>query len=263
MEPLQEGQEVSYSELLLPSSAGGRLPRRLHSGGERAGGAAVVHQRNAQLSLNRCVSHEPSSGGRAASSSWSSDRVVDEESAQEASGVPYDPLLLDNPETQSENHRTVLTFRSYRSSIIDYMKPSDLKRVTNEQFREQFPHIRLTLSKLRSLKRDLRRIAADCHIDVLSVAQAHVYFEKLALRGLIDKPNRKLVAGACLLLAAKMNDVKGDTMSQLMERTETVFRIHRRDLINCEFGVLVALEFALHLHTGEVEPHLRRLEAGL
>ncbi|XP_043195917.1 CDK5 and ABL1 enzyme substrate 2-like [Amphibalanus amphitrite] len=267
LEPLQEGQEVSYSQLLQPSSAAFRPPRRLHSVENELEAAAAVHQRNTALHvLNRCVSHDPSGTARpAATAPWTSadrgDKVLEEEPPGESQAIPYDPLLLDNPETQSENHRTVLTFRSYRSSIIDYMKPSELKRVTNEQFREQFPHIQLTLSKLRSLKRDLRRIASECHIDSLSVAQAHVYFEKLVLRGLIDKANRKLVAGACLLLSAKMNDVKGESMSQLVERTETVFRINRRDLITCEFSVLVALEFALHLPPSEVEPHLRRLEA--
>ena len=40
-----------------------------------------------------------------------------------------------------------------------------------------------------------------------------------------------------------------------------MYRISRRDLFTCEFSVLVALEFGLHLPTSEIEPHLRRLEA--
>ncbi|XP_013121085.1 CDK5 and ABL1 enzyme substrate 2 isoform X1 [Oreochromis niloticus] len=174
--------------------------------------------------------------------------------------MDYDPNLLSDPQWPCGKHKRVLIFASYMTTVIEYVKPSDLKKDMNETFKEKFPHIKLTLSKIRSLKREMRMVGEDCGLQPVTLAMAYVYFEKLVLQGRLNKQNRKLVSAACILLAAKISsDLKKQEVKHLIDKLEERFRISRRDLISFEFTILVALEMALYLPESKVMPHYRRL----
>ena len=173
----------------------------------------------------------------------------------------YNPNVFDDPELQSGKYRKVITMPSYRLSVLEYARPSHIKRDLNDQFRERFPHVQLTLSKLRAIKKCLLKISLKCSLDLLVVALAYVYFEKFVWKLKVNKANRKISAGCCLLLAAKMLDLKRVDIRPLMDGITDGLHISHRDLLQFEFPVLVALEFSLHIPHWEVQPHLDRLES--
>ncbi|XP_044150828.1 CDK5 and ABL1 enzyme substrate 1 isoform X1 [Bufo gargarizans] len=237
-----DGKTVSYTQFLYPTNALGARRNTIDS--------------TCSFSQFRNASNRNLTLGRANSIQGSIDTGSDIGDFTE-----YDPNLLDDPQWPCGKHKRVLIFPSYMTTVLEYVKPSDLKKDMNETFKEKFPHIKLTLSKIRSLKRDIRKLAQDdCGYEEPTVAMAFVYFEKLALKGKLNKQNRKLCAGACILLAAKIgSDLRKHEVKHLIDKLEEKFRLNRRELMAFEFPILVALEFALHLPEHEVMPHYRRL----
>ncbi|XP_061588490.1 CDK5 and ABL1 enzyme substrate 1 [Cololabis saira] len=237
-----DGKTVSYTQFLYPTNV--------------LGGRRNTIDSTSSFSQSRNASHRSLSLGRANSNQSSLDTGNDLGDFRE-----YDPNLLDDPQWPCGKHKRVLIFPSYMTTVIEYVKPFDLKKDMNETFKEKFPHIRLTLSKIRSLKREIKKLAQDeCGFEEPTVAMAFVYFEKLVLQGKLNKQNRKLCAGACVLLAAKIGgDLKKHEVKLLIDKLEERFRVNRRELIAFEFPVLVALEFNLHLPENEIMPHYRRL----
>ncbi|XP_029012847.1 CDK5 and ABL1 enzyme substrate 2 [Betta splendens] len=237
------GRSVSYAQFLYPTNA---LVRQKPSS---------TSDLTLQIPVSRSAHNMPgrSYPGNRLNSAVGLDLGVDDV-------TDYDPNLLSDPQWPCGKHKRVLIFASYMTTVIEYVKPSDLKKDMNETFKDKYPHIKLTLSKIRSLKREMGVVGEDCGLQPVTIAMAFVYFEKLVLQGRLNKQNRKLVSAACILLAAKISsDLKKQEVKHLIDKLEERFRISRKELISFEFTILVALEMALYLPEGKVLPHYRRL----
>ncbi|XP_059396391.1 uncharacterized protein LOC132128997 [Carassius carassius] len=55
-------------------------------------------------------------------------------------------------------HSLSLAVVLFQTTVIEYVKPSDLKKDVNETFKEKFPHIKLTLSKIRRYTHILNKL---------------------------------------------------------------------------------------------------------
>lgn len=61
-------------------------------------------------------------------------------------------------------------------------------------------------------------LSEESDLEPVTVSMAYVYFEKLILQGKVNKQNRKLCAGACVLLAAKISsDLRKNDVKQLID----------------------------------------------
>ena len=186
------------------------------------------------------------------------------ENTGESSLHEVEQVLLDDPELMSGKHRTVLNLPSFIVSIVQYAKPAKVKKDINERFKEEFPAVTITLTKLRSLKAEMIAISQKMLLDVAVIACSFVYFEKAVLKTKITKHNRKCIAGACLLLAIKFcDDIYSKNIKACMEAITDQFRLSPKEIVCCELQLLVLLEFSLVIPMSELTPVYKRLEVGI
>ncbi len=183
-----------------------------------------------------------------------------------SSTVPYDPLFLDDPELRTGKHKTVIALPGYLASIGHFTRSEELKRELNEQFRQIHPTIdpSLSLSKIRNLKQSLIKVAEGLDLELSTVAKCFTFFEKLVLKDLVNKANRKIVAACCMALAAKSNSDPTDLSYFLLLSTlSEQLTIPMSDIVSTEFLVFAALQFDLFPPQHEYLPHLERILAVL
>eukprot|EP01084_Bolivina_argentea_P222623 376772_1 len=180
----------------------------------------------------------------------------------------YVPKDFDDPQMTAGRHKQVLRDIKQTGPIIcsflKYVKPADLKKELNSQFRDRHPNLppKLTLSKIRSIKRQTILGCNGIREEMGTVALAFVYFEKMCLKMLITKSNRRVAMSVCLLLALKfsadMMKNEADRFKKLFGFFDVEWQISRKQVRKAEFGALVLLGFDLHVYPHHVMYHFYR-----
>ncbi|CAB4411874.1 unnamed protein product [Rhizophagus irregularis] len=190
----------------------------------------------------------------------------------------YNPTYLDNPNLNTEKqpanevkevkptkHRNVLSLSGIMGSFMHHNnRPSDLKRESNARFRISHPDVdpTLTLSQIRKVKLKLLTAATtyeDLDLELSTVAKAYAYFEKLILKRVVNKANRRLYGSICLLLASKVNEPMGKSYLPILESLHKHLDVTIKDITDNEFSVFAHLDFELYLPMQEFMPHFERL----
>ncbi len=101
-------------------------------------------------------------------------------------------------------------------------------------------------------------------IELGTAALAFCYFERLILKGIITKTNRRLAIATSLVLAYKWNE-RGlqagptDRLPALLQWLDRVWYASAAHIFRAEFGALSHLNFALHVPLAHAASHFFRI----
>eukprot|EP01038_Epipyxis_sp_PR26KG_P012988 gene12988-17416_t len=178
-------------------------------------------------------------------------------------GFLFDPNALDDPELIHGSNKYVLQRAASTgpiiSSIILFANEKELKASLNEEFRERHPHLppSLTLSRIRKLKKRILLFCLSIEIELSTVAIAFINFERLCLKCLVTKANRRLAMAVSIVLAYKFNENSTTTensltdyhkiLASLFQYFDTEWDLDKKQVFDAEFGAFVHLGFSLHI----------------
>ncbi|CAM0142340.1 unnamed protein product [Umbelopsis sp. WA50703] len=181
----------------------------------------------------------------------------DQDVEKELTPSAYDPYFLDNENMSADRIKAGGSSHGTNS----HLRPAEVKRELNDLFRSAHPEIpqEITLSKIRAIKEHMLEIGKELDLEISSLAHAYVYFEKLVIKHIITKKNRKLIAGCCLFLATKVNEPKGSKLQPLLDAIDDELDIDADEIWEHEFAVFADLEFNLYVPRREFMPHFERI----
>ncbi|KAJ9062958.1 hypothetical protein DSO57_1004905 [Entomophthora muscae] len=145
-------------------------------------------------------------------------------------------------------------------SLMQFAKTGESAIEPDDSFLLAHPSvdISLNLSLIRSIKAKMIAVAQHLDLELASVAHAFAYFEKLCLRGLVNKETRRIKGATCLFLATKVNEHKRK-LEGFLDAIDKYLDVSEKEVRAIEFATFAELEFNLFLPKSEFIPHLERI----
>ncbi|GMT27490.1 hypothetical protein PFISCL1PPCAC_18787, partial [Pristionchus fissidentatus] len=180
--------------------------------------------------------------------------------AHRHTAAEYDPKMISEVEAAL---RTTVRGNGFVATTHNCLGEAEQRKLLNERFRAKYPELRISFSKLRSIKREMIDVAIATKVDMATLSHTFVYYERIVLQGRITKANRKEIAAACFVIAVKICDPPGVEMRYCFEKLESTFRISHSDILSFEFPVCLALSFQLMPPRSQLSPHYNALQLNL
>ncbi|GMS99777.1 hypothetical protein PENTCL1PPCAC_21952 [Pristionchus entomophagus] len=180
--------------------------------------------------------------------------------AQRHTAAEYDPKMISEVEASL---RTIMRGAAFVATTHNCLGEAEQRKILNERFRAKYPELRISYTKLRSIKREMVDVAVATRVDTPTLAHAFVYYERIVLQGRITKANRKEIAAACFIIAVKICDPAGVETSFCFERLESTFRISHSDILSFELPVCLSLSFELMPPRQQLQPHYEDIQLSL
>ncbi|ESL10420.1 cyclin dependent kinase-binding protein [Trypanosoma rangeli SC58] len=186
--------------------------------------------------------------------------------------VFYDAFFLDTGNIScGERRKKMIALQSYRASVISFVGGKVQIKDKNSDFYVQHPELEIRgiqLTHLHEARNDLIWFVLEksSPLELVTAAHANWYFERLVMRGMVGKRNRRRALAACLLLAVKFLETgdiykKIQHLKTLVRSDEAFAGLTWQQVQEWEFRAYVGLEFTLIPEKGNsvVEAHMERL----
>jgi len=191
----------------------------------------------------------------------SNSRIIEHETPL----VPREKILdniIDRKRHHSSKHRSYAYLLC--TNVTDVCMLDDRVHVDTDQtptqdheFAQLHPHINISLSKMRKLKKSILMAGKEADLEMVTIAISFIFLERLVAEGKVINENRQVIAAVCILLAVKIHDVALTNKHSLVLDTlpHHLGKVTKKSILKNEWIIFKELKFSLFPRTDTILKH--------